>query len=81
MEIFLSTNSLYALKEGGIDALLGFSGQLDGFAIQSAAAIPNPPVAILGLGLVVEGESMMRDFYLIFEENRWVIDQIQIPPS
>lgn len=77
MPSFLGAARLLAMPEGGVNALLGISGKLEGFAIQSAAVNPDPPEALLEVGLVVEGSEMRRRFHLSFEDDRWVIDNIE----
>ena len=76
METYLTGGRLADMPEGGVNAFLGISGQLDGFAIQSAAVSPNPPTAVIVVGMIVDGSETSRYFYLVFDYSRWVIDDI-----
>ncbi|MCC6146939.1 MAG: hypothetical protein IT308_05165 [Anaerolineaceae bacterium] len=76
---FLSASRLLAMPEGGMQAMLGITGNLEGFAIQSAAVSTQPPAASLDVGMVVDGTEILRRFQLIFEEDRWVIDAVENP--
>lgn len=81
MPSYLSSGRMANLPEGGAVALLGVTGQLDGFAIQSAAVSPDPPTAIVEVGMVVDGGQILRQFYLVFDYSRWAIDDIASPSS
>lgn len=80
MQSYLSSGRLADLPEGGVNAFLGITGQLDGFAIQSAAVSPNPPAAVIAVGMVVDGSETSRYFYLAFDYSHWVIDDIAGSP-
>ncbi|NPV76400.1 MAG: hypothetical protein HPY59_08485 [Anaerolineae bacterium] len=77
MSSFLGAARLLSMPEGGVNALLGVTGKLEGFAIQSAAVNPDPPEALLEVGLAVDGSEMRRRFHLSFENGRWVIENIE----
>lgn len=77
MSAFLSAARLLAMPEGGVNTLLGITGKLESFAIQSAAVNPNPPEALLEVGLMADGSEMIRRFHLLSEDERWVIDGIE----
>lgn len=79
MSSFLSASRLQAMPEGGVNALLGITGKLEAFAIQSAAVNSQPPEALLEVGLVVDGSEVKRSIHLLFENDRWVIDNIETP--
>lgn len=74
---YLSAGRLQAMPAGGMEEFLGITGKLEGFAIQSAAVIPDPPVAQLEVGLVIDGNETKSLIDLVFENGRWLIDAVE----
>jgi hypothetical protein len=72
---YLSADRLMSMPSGGVTELVGINGKLEGFAIQAASV--NPPIAIIDVGLVVDGVSTERRFSLVLMNNRWMIDKIE----
>jgi hypothetical protein len=77
MKQYLSSGLMTHLPAGGAAGLLGFSGTLQGYIIQSGSGMQNPPGAIVKVALQVGGKSLNRNFTLLQENGKWVIDTIQ----
>jgi hypothetical protein len=77
MKQYLSSGLLTHLPVGGAAGLLGFSGTLQGYVIQSGSGMLNPPGAIVKVALKVGGQDLNRNFTLLQDNGKWVIDTIQ----
>ena len=77
MKQYLSSGLITHLPSGGPAALLGFTGTLQGYVIQSGSGMLNPPGAIVKVGLQVGGKDLDRNFTLLQDNGKWVIDTIQ----
>lgn len=76
---FLSPFALASLPEAGPAALLNFDGHLQGFFIQSATVVPEPPAALVEVIVDVDGKTGAREFQLSQSVGRWVIDTVIDP--
>ena len=79
MLAYLSPAALSSLPAAGPAALLDFDGALQGFLIQSASMMPEPPTALVVVAVDVEGVTGAREFLLSKSEDRWVIDSVMDP--
>jgi hypothetical protein len=77
MKQYLSSGLITHLPTGGAAGLLGFNGTLQGYVIQSGSGMLNPPGAIVKVALKVGGQDLNRNFTLLQENGKWVIDTIQ----
>ncbi len=72
---YLSAALLASGTDPGQIALL--SGQLEGFGIQSAAVLNNPPGARVAVDLQLNGQLFSRVFWLVQESGLWVIERVE----
>lgn len=77
MKQYLSSGLITHLPSGGAAGLLGFNGTLQGYVIQSGSGMLNPPGAIVKVALQVGGKNLNRNFTLLQDGGKWVIDTIQ----
>jgi len=77
MKQYLSSGLITHLPAGGAAGLLKFSGTLQGYVIQSGSGMMNPPGAIVKVALRVNGQDLNRNFTLVQDNGKWVIDTIQ----
>lgn len=57
--------------------LLQIEGDIDGFAIQSAAVSVDPPGAVIVVAIQTGGTEALRRFSLTRQNEKWVIDIIE----
>lgn len=57
--------------------LLQVEGDIDGFAVQSAAVSVDPPGAVIVVAIQTGGTEALRRFSLTKESEKWVIDLIE----
>ncbi len=81
MAIYLSRARLADMPPGGTRELVQLHGGLEGFHVTSAAINPDPPAAMVSVAMRVGGNDTLRVFTLVMEDNRWVIDSVEIPPE
>jgi hypothetical protein len=77
MKQYLSSGLITHLPSSGAAGLLKFSGTLQGYVIQSGSGMLNPPGAIVKVALQVGGKNLNRNFTLLQDNGKWVIDTIQ----
>ncbi|MDR3575588.1 MAG: hypothetical protein P4L50_17145 [Anaerolineaceae bacterium] len=77
MKQYLSSGLITHLPASGAAGLLGFKGTLQGYVIQSGSGMLNPPGAIVKVALQVGGQVLNRNFTLLQDNGKWVIDTIQ----
>jgi len=77
MKQYLSSGLITHLPAGGAAGLLSFTGTLQGYVIQSGSGMLNPPGAIVKVALEVGQQDLNRNFTLVQENGKWVIDTIQ----
>ncbi len=77
MKSYLSQSQADSLPSGGIKALLGFQGDLEGFVIDAAAVSPQPPAAVVSAAVKVGGAEIRRSFTLSKENDAWKIESIE----
>ncbi|MCJ7626220.1 MAG: hypothetical protein MUO76_22240 [Anaerolineaceae bacterium] len=79
MLFYLSSSLLSNLPAGGVFTLLQFDGVLEGFVFQSGSSSEDPKIAVVEVKIRVDGEDSLRIFYLIRENQYWLITSIEIP--
>lgn len=77
MSRYLSRAWLGLLPESGGASLLEIDGDLEGFAIQSAAVSLEPPGAVIVTGIQAGGVETLRRFTLGKEDGYWVVLSIE----
>jgi hypothetical protein len=60
-------------------AAAGLEGMLNGFAVQSAAVVPQVGEAVVVVGIVLDQKESQRKFHLIQQNGHWVVDQVDNP--
>jgi hypothetical protein len=80
MPAYLGGSLRENLPQGDPLALLSFTGEVEGFAVQSGSlAMGDSPSAQVEVGFQIGGKLSRRFFMLGREEDRWVITEIQTP--
>jgi hypothetical protein len=75
MKEYLSTT--LATSGSTPEQIADLSGPIEGFGVQSAAVINNPPSARVAVDLQIGGQPSSRIFWLVQEGDLWVIERVE----
>jgi len=76
MIAYLSRRAQDDLPPGGALDLLGLDGPVEGYLVESAAASPDPPAAVVQIAALSGGREYRLSFELVQEGSVWVIDRV-----
>lgn len=80
MEQYLSKALRKKVPEGGPGMLLQFRDLLEGYAVTAVAVNQQPPAAAITVAVKIAGTvNSIRKFSLVQEDEKWVINGIEIP--